>query len=54
MEKQQKQAYKVYLEEQKRQEAFQKRLKVIEEQRRSGQLGQQQQEWQQEQDKLLQ
>ncbi len=37
----------------KKEQDYQKKLKLLEEQRRSGKLGQQQKEWQKEQDKLL-
>lgn len=47
------QAWKEHQKEQKRREEFSKKLKMLEEQRRSGQLGNQQKEWQKEQDKLL-
>lgn len=37
----------------KKEQDYQKKLKLLEDQRRKGQLGKLQKEWQQEQDKLL-
>lgn len=37
----------------RKEQNYQKKLQLLEEQRRSGKFGQQQKEWQKEQDKLL-
>lgn len=44
---------KKILEEWRKKQDYQKKLKLLEEQRRSGKFGQQQKEWQKEQDKLF-